>query len=53
MILGKFAGPGSGPVLFIKNIGADYFWAGRLTANIWLTNSPKIMNLITIQSLIN
>ena len=32
-ILGKFAGPGSRPVLFIKNICADYFWTGRLTSD--------------------
>ena len=34
-LLGKFGGSGSRPVLFLKNICADYFWAaGRLTANI-------------------
>ena len=47
-VLGKFVGPDSRPVLFIKNIGSDYFWAGRLTTNIWLTSRPQIMNVITV-----
>ena len=51
-ILGKCADAGSRPVLFIENICADYFLAGRLTANIWLTSSPQIMNIITSPSLI-
>ena len=43
-------GPGSRPVSFIKNIYANYFWACRLTANIWLTSRPQIINIITIHS---
>ena len=32
------------PIFFIKNICADDLWAGRLTANIWQTSRPHIMN---------
>ena len=46
-ILGKFAGSGSRPALLIKNICANYFWAGRLTRNIW-PPSPRIMNMISL-----
>ena len=43
--IGKFAGPGSRPVLFIKIFVPMIF---GLAVNIWLTSGPQIMNIISL-----